>query len=104
MATVLANNMGPLLNVYLLSLKLDKLAFVGTRSAVFTVINVLKLILRGSTGDLSGDMLVYAGGLGVVAIAGVFLANVLLLFVSQKVYERVTWVVISVSGVRLAFL
>ena len=28
---------------------------------------------------------VYAGGLGVVAIAGVFLANVLLLFVSQKV-------------------
>ena len=45
---------------------------------------------------------VYAGGLGVVAIAGVFLANVLLRFIPQKVYERVTWVVISVSGFRLA--
>ena len=32
-ATLLANNMGPLLNVYLISLKLDKLAFVGTRCA-----------------------------------------------------------------------
>ena len=38
------------------------------------------------------------------AAVGVFLAKYLLRLISQSFYERVTWVVISVSGVRLAFM
>jgi hypothetical protein len=35
-ATILTNSMGPMLNVYLLSLKLSPQVFVGTRATFFT--------------------------------------------------------------------
>ena len=36
-ATILTNSMGPMLNVYLLTLRLDPTVFVGTRATFFTV-------------------------------------------------------------------
>jgi hypothetical protein len=36
-ATILTNSMGPMLNVYLLTLQLEPTTFVGTRATFFTV-------------------------------------------------------------------
>lgn len=51
----ITNNMGPLVNVYLISLELNRYASVGTRSAIFSSINVLKLGMRFYTGDITVD-------------------------------------------------
>jgi len=42
-ATILTNSMGPMLNVYLLTLQLDVSAFVATRSTFFCFINIVKV-------------------------------------------------------------
>ena len=45
-ATILTNSMGPMLNVYLLTLQLDPQVFVGTRATFFTAINALKVFSK----------------------------------------------------------
>ena len=48
--------MGPMLNIFLLTLQLDPKAFVGTRSSFFTVINTIKLVQRLCFGSLPFDI------------------------------------------------
>jgi uncharacterized membrane protein YfcA len=42
-ATVLTNSMGPMLDIYLLTLKLEPFVQIGTRAAFFTLVNSIKL-------------------------------------------------------------
>lgn len=101
-ASYITNNMGPMLNVYLLSLDLDKYALVGTRSAIFISVNAVKLSMRVFKGDLQCSDMPMACALGGVAAIGVVLAKIWLKNASPAlfkfVYERVTLVVVSITG------
>jgi uncharacterized membrane protein YfcA len=73
-ATVLTNSMGPMLNVFLLTLKLKPADFVGTRATFFCVVNSAKMGLRIYNGSLSTDMLTLGFKLGGLAVSAVLLS------------------------------
>jgi len=104
-ASYITNNMGPMLNVYLLALDVDKYTVVGTRSSIFITINSVKLVSRIYKGDLPIEVLPYGFSLGAVAVVGVILAKIWMKNASQAVfkfvYEKVTFSVVSVTGCLL---
>jgi len=104
-ASYITNNMGPLLNVYLVSLDLDKYAMVGTRSGIFISVNAVKLALRMYKGDLPTDDLPLAFALGGVGVVGVVFAKIWLKHASPRVFkfvfEKVTLSVVSLTGTLL---
>jgi uncharacterized membrane protein YfcA len=74
-ATVLTNSMGPMLDIYLLTLKLDPFVQIGTRAAFFSLVNSIKLALFLSSGMLSRGLLVLGAKLGVISVLGVLVAK-----------------------------
>ncbi len=102
----ITNNMGPLVNVYLIALELNKYSAVGTRSAIFSSINVVKLGMRFYTGDITMDSAMDGVWLGVLACFGVLIAKIWLRNASdwlfRFVFEKVTTVVVLVTGSLLA--
>lgn len=50
-ATVLTNSMGPMLDIYLLTLKLEPFVQIATRAGFFTLVNAIKLVLFVYSGN-----------------------------------------------------
>lgn len=69
-ATILTNSMGPMLNVYFLTLRMSPTTFVGTRSTFFTMVNLGKLVQRLSTGTLPVVVVVAAWKLMLLSVLG----------------------------------
>lgn len=104
-ATMLTNSMGPLLNVYLLSVaKLSPQSYIGTRAMFFCFLNVGKLPLRVYGGTLGLPMLPLAAGLGAVAVLGVFLAKPIMLGMNEKTFVKLELGVVAFAGLRLCYM
>jgi len=104
-ATMLTNSMGPLLNVYLLSVaKLSPQSYVGTRAMFFCFLNLGKLPLRIYGGTLGLPMLPLAAGLGVVALLGVFLAKPIMLGMNKNTFMKLELGVVAFAGMRLCYM
>ena len=101
-ATMLTNAMGPILNVYLLSvIKLKPTSYIGTRAMFFCVLNVGKLPMRFMAGTLGWKMLPLAGFLGCVSVVGVFGAKPIMLWMSKENFVKLELGVVVFSGLRL---
>lgn len=104
-ASYISNNMGPMLNIYLLALNLDKYSLIGTRSAIFMSINFLKFFMRWGAGDISLDGIQYGFVLGLFGCIGVVLAKMWIANASDElfkfIYERVTVAIVSFTGTLL---
>jgi len=104
-ATMLTNSMGPILNLYLLSIrKLTPTSFIGTRAMFFCFLNVIKLPLRFTAGTLGWPMIPLAAGLGCVAIIGVCFAKPIMLKIPEKVFVRLELLVVVFAGSRLLWV
>ena len=104
-ATMLTNSMGPILNVYLLSVaELSPQSYIGTRAAFFCFLNLGKLPIRVMGGTLGMPMLPLAAGLGLVAVAGVFLAKPIMLGMNEKTFVRLELGVVAFAGLRLCYM
>jgi uncharacterized membrane protein YfcA len=99
--TMVANIMGPLLDAYLLTLQLSKFEFVGTRAWFFILVNVVKVPLQLSAGNLDGETVKVGLRLGVLAIAGIGASRLLLRVISQRAFEAITWLCIVLSAGRM---
>ena len=63
-ATVLTNSMGPMLDIYLLTLRLEPFVQIGTRAAFFTLVNSIKVgVFLYSGNCLAGKQLSLASSL-----------------------------------------
>jgi len=102
LTTQLANAAGPVMAIYLLSMKLPKNEFIGTGAWYFLILNWLKLPLfmvdgRISSSTLSCDFMlipiILAG-----AVAGIFLLNK----IPQKSFEKVVQFLAAVGALKLA--
>lgn len=100
-ATILTNSMGPMLNVFLLTLKLDPQVFVGTRATLFTVVNFLKIGQRIYLGSLAMDMLTLGLKQGVVSIAGVFLSKLIVKRMSKSLFMKMEYTLMSYASLKL---
>ena len=100
-ATILTNSMGPMLNVYLLTLQLEPKAFVGTRATFFTAINTLKMAQRLYAGTLDGSMLRVGGAYGVLAVAGVFGSTAIIPRMSKALFMKLEYCVMTFAALKL---
>lgn len=100
-ATILTNSMGPMLNVYLLTLQLEPTTFVGTRATFFTMINTLKMAQRLYTGSLSMPMLKLGSGFGLIAIAGVFASTAIIPRMSKDLFMKLEYGLMTFAGLKL---
>lgn len=104
-ATMLTNAMGPILNVFLLSVvQLSPTAYIGTRAMFFCFLNCGKLPLRFLNGTLGLPMLPLAGFLGVVSVIGVMGAKPIMLSMSEANFVRLELSVVAFSGLRLCWM
>jgi len=104
-ATMLTNSMGPILNVYLLSVrKLSPTAYIGTRAIFFCFLNLGKLPMRFLSGTLGWIMIPLAAGLGLVSVLGVFCAKPIMLSMSERTFVRLELLVVAFAGFRLLWM
>jgi uncharacterized membrane protein YfcA len=100
-ATMLTNSMGPILNVYLLSLRLEPAVFVGTRSTFFTVVNTLKLVQRLYSGTLSLDLALIGVGYGLIAIVGVLMSKQVIKNMSKELFMKCEYSLMTYASFKL---
>jgi uncharacterized membrane protein YfcA len=104
-ATMLTNAMGPILNVYLLSVvQLSPTAYIGTRAMFFCFLNVGKIPMRFAAGTLGWSMLPLAGFLGIFSVMGVFGAKPIMLSMKEENFVRLELAVVLFSGLRLVYM
>ena len=104
-ATMLTNAMGPILNVYLLSVVgLSPTAYIGTRAMFFCFLNCGKLPMRFWSGTLALKMLPLAGCLGMVSVLGVMGAKPIMLSMSESKFVKLELAVVAFSGLRLCWM
>lgn len=105
LATMLTNSMGPILNVYLLSIaELTPQSYVGTRAMFFCFLNVGKLPIRVMGGSLGLPMMPLAFGLGLVSVLGVFLAKPIMLSINERLFVKLELSVVAFAGLRLCYM
>lgn len=89
---------GPPYQTYVQPLRLDRLAFAGTTTIIFAVINASKLPFYWMTGQFSVGNLWVAAFLAVPAVGGVFLGKAMVGWVSEATfYKVITWTLLAVS-------
>lgn len=104
-ATMLTNSMGPILNVYLLSVrKQSPTEYVGTRAMFFCFLNVGKLPMRFMSGALGWSMIPLAFGLGLISVLGVFCAKPIMLSMKEETFVKLELIVVAFAGLRLMWL
>jgi hypothetical protein len=104
-ATMLTNAMGPILNVYLLSVaELSPQSYVGTRAMFFCFLNLGKIPMRIVGGTLGMPMMPLVLGLGIPSVVGVFLAKPIMLKMNEKTFVKLELAVVLFAGVRLCYM
>tara|TARA_A100001015_G_C14689887_1_gene594017 strand:+ start:384 stop:689 length:306 start_codon:yes stop_codon:yes gene_type:complete len=93
--------MGPILNAYLLWLQLNPFEYIGTRSMLFTLINLWKVPLRMYDGSLSIAMFPLAAKLSVVAVIGIFLAKSIVARIPKDRFIQLEYFVVAIVAIRL---
>jgi uncharacterized membrane protein YfcA len=101
-ATMLTNSMGPILNVYLLSVRqLSPESYIGTRAMFFCFLNLGKLPMRFAAGTLGWSMIPLATCLGMVAVVGVYCAKPIMLSMSEETFVQLEMLVVVLCGFKL---
>jgi len=103
LATVLANAAGPILQIYMLSRRMEKMELIGVGARFFLVINFLKLPL-GAGMNLINIQTLLANLILAPAIAlGVFGGKRLLSKIPQKAFEFTVISFAVIAGIKLCF-
>lgn len=94
--TMTANAAGPVMTLYLLAARIDKLRFVGTGAWYFLIINLTKVPFSAGLGLFTKETLLRDLVLAPVVLVGAFLGTKLLALMPQRVFENVA---IAASGI-----
>lgn len=89
--STLANAAGPVMILYLLSMRLPKLAFMGTSVYFFTFLNLFKIPFIGGVGLITSETLVANAKLAPFVVAGSLLGYATAKKISQVWFERVAF-------------
>jgi len=94
---------GPPLNVYLLSLRLDKTSYQATTVVFFLLINYVKLLPYTWLGQFTAENLSTSAALFPVAIAGMLAGIWLHSRVSQALFYRLCYGFLFLAGLKLVY-
>lgn len=99
--TMIANAAAPIMVLYLLAMRLPKIAFIGTTAWFFLAINLLKLPFSYHLGLIYADSWLLAARLWPFAIAGALYGRWLIDRINQRVFEWLALGLTLVAGIRL---
>jgi uncharacterized protein len=99
--TLVANAAGPLMALYLLTLRLPKMAFIGTTAVFFLCNNIFKLPFMAGLGFVTPDSLVLNAWLLPAVLLGAGLGRWILPRISQLWFERIALGLSFLAGLRL---
>lgn len=100
-ATMLANAAGPVIQLYLLALRLPKMELIGIGARFFLLINLIKVPFGAQLELIHADSLLINLKVAPAVVVGVFGGRWLVGKVSQRVFEWMVVVFSIVAGVRL---
>jgi uncharacterized protein len=101
--TLIANAAGPLMAIYLLAMRLPKMAFVGTGAVFFMILNWFKVPFMVELGLITRESVTFNLLLAPAVIAGAFLGRWVLPRVDQKLFENLALALSAAAGVKLLF-
>src|SRR5215211_6996249 len=99
--TMVANAAGAVMSLYLLTARLDKLAFLGTAAWFFFLVNVFKVPFSIGLGLLTVDSLKLNAVLVPAVLVGALVGRVVIRRVNQELFERLVLVFTALSSVNL---
>lgn len=102
-ATMMANAAGPVIQLFLISRRFEKMDLIGVGARLFLLINILKLPLLSGLDLVNGESLMLNAMMIPVILAGVLIGKRLVQAVSQRVFEWTVLVFAVIAGVRLVF-
>jgi uncharacterized membrane protein YfcA len=94
---------GPPANVYLLPLKLDKSAYVGTSIVLFTLVNYVKLVPYGLLGLFTKENLLTSLALSPLVPLGMYVGFFVHKRLSRENFYRFVYVMLFLVGLKLAY-
>jgi uncharacterized membrane protein YfcA len=101
--TMIANAAGPVMMIYLLSMRLPKEQFVGTAAWFFFIVNWLKVPFSVGLGLINADSLVFNAVLVPGVVAGAFAGLYLAKRIPEKAFMIAVEVLTLASAVRMFF-
>lgn len=102
-ATVLANAAGPIMQIYMVSRRMEKMELIGVGARFFLIINILKLPLGAGLDLITTQSLISNIILSPAIAIGVWSGHRLITVISQKAFEMTVIVFAAIAGIRLCF-
>jgi uncharacterized membrane protein YfcA len=102
-ATMLANAAGPIMLVYLLTMRLPKNQFLGTSAWFFLCINLFKVPFSAGLGLITPASLAFDLALAPAVVAGAFLGIFLARRIPERVFGLLMQVLTAAAAVKLFF-
>ena len=99
--TLIANAAGPLMAIYLLAMRLPKMAYVGTGAVFFLLLNLFKVPFMVGLDLITLESLKLNLMLAPAVLAGAWLGRWILPRVSQRWFERLALILSALAGLRL---
>ncbi|MGF1483784.1 MAG: sulfite exporter TauE/SafE family protein [Opitutales bacterium] len=100
-ATMLANAAGPVAAMYLMAVRLPKIAFVGTSAWLFFMINLIKIPMQANLGTVTVTSIWVSLAFGAFAAASVPVAPLILKRINQQVFGALVWFFVILSALNL---
>jgi uncharacterized membrane protein YfcA len=101
-STMIGNAAGPIMSVFLLSMKLPKAAFVGTAAWFFLIINYLKIPLQYfAWHNITAKTLLFDLYMAPFIVCGAFLGILLVKKISEGVFRTLVFSLTVISSVLL---
>jgi uncharacterized membrane protein YfcA len=98
---MVANAGGPVMSLYLLTARLEKLAFLGTAAWFFFLVNVFKVPFSIGLGLMTVDSLELNAALVPAVLVGALVGRVVIHRVDQALFERLVIVFTALSSINL---
>ena len=99
--TMLANAAGPIMVIYLLSVKLPKLTFIGTAAWYFFILNWVKVPLSANLGLINPDSLRFNLLLLPLVTLGALAGIFILKKIPERVFTRVVELLATAAALKL---
>jgi uncharacterized membrane protein YfcA len=101
--TLVANAAGPLMAIYLLSMRLPKMEYVGTAAVFFLLINLFKVPFMMNLDLINAESFSLNLKLAPAVVIGALVGRKLLAGINQRWFENLALALAAIAGVRLLF-
>lgn len=101
--TLVANAAGPLMAVYMLSMRLPKLDFVGTGAVFFLLLNLFKVPFMVDLGLINAASFSINLWLAPAVVVGAWFGRKLVMRIDQRAFENIALALSLIAGLKLLF-